>query len=1170
MKKNTALTCCLLLLSFIVKAQPENRLMFLGKPEVIQANLSEFIAKENVSSTEIFNGYYYRFVQFNNIPSQENKIAMEQSGLVILDYMPHKAYMVAIPQNYNRALLASFDVRCVVKQNAEQKKSKNLFGDAPAHAVNEKGFVDVRVQYQKNIPFSLALAQATSFGKILDSKELNRMIELRVANSGIRSLAEQPWLYFIDVTAPPSVKEDVRGRSLHRSNAINSDLIMGRHYNGSGVGAALADDGIVGPHIDFTGRITNHATATGGSHGDMTGGILAGAGNLDPSIRGMADGVDLHVFDIGAYPQILDAVANNINFGTVVSSTSYSQGCNEYTSDTQFGDQTLYDNNQLEFVFSAGNNNGADCGYGAGGNWGNITGGYKQGKNVIACANLDALEVIDPSSSIGPAADGRIKPDISANGRDQLSTAEGNTYQVGGGTSAACPGVAGICTQLIQAYKELYSAANAPTALIKACLLNGAEDIGNPGPDFKFGWGRVNALRAVKTLEDNRFTTGSMIQGAATSFNITVPANVIEMRVMLYWHDVGGTPGAAISLVNDLDLTVTDPASTVWSPWVLDPTPNAVSLNSNATRGADHLNNMEQVTISAPAAGSYVVNIAGFSVPQGPQTYYLVYEFRTDDITVTYPMGGEGFVPGEDEIIRWDAVKGLGSFSLNYSVDNGANWNFLATGVSQNTLQYTWNVPNNLTGEALVRVSRGTVNGISSEKFSIVGTPQNLNVAWACVDSIKLSWANVNGAAWYEVSMLGANYMDSIGITTNTNFVLTGTNPVDEYWFSVRAVMANGSKGRRASAVNKQPGVSNCPNSAPYAQFIASANGGCTSKTILFTDQSANGPSTWLWTFTPNTVTFVNGTTAGSQFPAVQFNATGVYDVTLTVSNSFGSDSAVQASSISILAATLPPIAEDFQMASFPPIAWSIEDAGGSNTWEQKTNIIGSGGTLTNAAFVDNFSYNNQGAEDGLATLEVDLTTATSAILTFDVAYARYSATFSDALRIDVSTNCGNTYAPSGYLKAGAALATVGDQTTIWFPTANSEWRNDTVDMSAFLGQNVLVKFVNINDFGNSLLLDNINIDITTGVEQVLDNTSDNIFVTPNPSSGLFTLNVNSKKSTNTSFSVTDARGKQVILNQKSAGRGKETIDLRGFNKGVYMLSVTTDLKITQIKLVVM
>ncbi|MEP7171202.1 MAG: S8 family serine peptidase, partial [Bacteroidota bacterium] len=494
---------------------------------------------------------------------------------------------------------------------------------------------------------------------------------------------------------------------------------------------------------------------------------------------------------------------------------SYSQGCNEYTTDTQFGDQTLHDNQQIEFVFSAGNNGtGAtygDCGYGAGLPWATITGGYKQGKNVIACANLSPLEVLDPSSSRGPASDGRIKPDISSNGLDQLSTAPANTYQVGGGTSAACPGIAGICTQLIQAYKELNSAADAPTALIKACLLNGAEDIGNPGPDYTYGWGRVNALRAVETLEDVRYTNGTISQGVTNTLTIAVPANVLQMRVMVYWHDQGGTPLASVTLVNDLDMTVTDPSSTAWQPWVLDPTPNAANLNAPAIRAADHLNNMEQVTIDNPAGGNYSVSINGFAVPQGPQEYYLVYEFRTDDITVTYPIGGEGFVPGEQEVLRWDALKGLGNFTIDYSTDDGVNWNTITTTVAGTDLQYTWNVPNNVTGEARVRVSRGAVSGTSTEKFSIIGDPQNLVVDWACPDSIHLTWDLVSGAAWYEVSMLGAMYMDSVGTSLTNNFVVTGTNSATAYWFSCRAVLPNGVKGRRAYAINKQPGTFLCP-----------------------------------------------------------------------------------------------------------------------------------------------------------------------------------------------------------------------------------------------------------------------------------------------------------------------------------------------------------------------
>ena len=63
----------------------------------------------------------------------------------------------------------------------------------------------------------------------------------------------------------------------------------------------------------------------------------------------------------------------------------------------------------------------------------------------------------------------------------------------------ACPGISGVLAQLYQAYKEINSSTNPPSALMKCILLNTADDLGNPGPDFQHGWGVVNALRAVKS-----------------------------------------------------------------------------------------------------------------------------------------------------------------------------------------------------------------------------------------------------------------------------------------------------------------------------------------------------------------------------------------------------------------------------------------------------------------------------------------------------------------------------------------------------------------------------------------------------------------------------------------------------------------------------------------------
>ena len=155
-------------------------------------------------------------------------------------------------------------------------------------------------------------------------------------------------------------------------------------------------------------------------------------------------------------------------------------------------------------IFSAGNDGSSDCGYGAGSNWGNITGGHKQGKNVIAVANLNSTSGLANSSSRGPAADGRIKPDIGAKGTSVNSTVPTNSYGLKTGTSMSCPGIAGIMGQLYQGYKELNSGVNPSSALMKGVLLNSGDDLGNPGPDFKHGWGEVNAYQAIKILENKK------------------------------------------------------------------------------------------------------------------------------------------------------------------------------------------------------------------------------------------------------------------------------------------------------------------------------------------------------------------------------------------------------------------------------------------------------------------------------------------------------------------------------------------------------------------------------------------------------------------------------------------------------------------------------------------
>jgi PKD repeat protein len=87
----------------------------------------------------------------------------------------------------------------------------------------------------------------------------------------------------------------------------------------------------------------------------------------------------------------------------------------------------------------------------------------------------------------------------------------------------------------------------------------------------------------------------------------------------------------------------------------------------------------------------------------------------------------------------------------------------------------------------------------------------------------------------------------------------------------------------------------------PVANFSASNITPPISTPVMFTDASTNIPTSWLWAFSPNTVTYVGGTNSTSQNPQVQFNALGQYTVTLTATNAYGSDSEVKTNYINVI-----------------------------------------------------------------------------------------------------------------------------------------------------------------------------------------------------------------------------------------------------------------------------
>jgi Subtilase family/Secretion system C-terminal sorting domain len=1181
-------------LSISIKKNAQNLDNTIELKSGIIGTQKNFDAQFKFNVNEQFDGYYYQLIQFEAIPNLTQIASIKRKGILLLDYIPNKAYLAAIPIETEPSALLEYGIRSILTFPKAAKQSTEVLNkNYPNHAFNKQGQLQLSVLLFSNVNLNaiktkLLAADITIVKSIDDAK----MMTVSLSPNQVEAFINLPFINYVECIAPEPIPDDLLGRSLHRSNAINIEYGAGRKYDGSGITMAVADDGTVGPHIDFQGRLTQLATYNSptSTHGDMTSGIAAGSGNLNPSMQGMASGAELVSFDISSYPQIYDAVSNYSTYDIVVTSTSFSQGCNDYTLDSKFIDDQLDDNRQLIHSFSAGNNAAANCGYGGITGWGNITGGFKVGKNVFAVANVDQNDVRDLSSSRGPAPDGRIKPDIAANGLNQMSTAANNSYQLGGGTSAACPGIAGICTQLYQAYKQLNGGNNPDATLFKAVLLNTADEIGNPGPDYSFGFGRVNALKAAKVFEQNLYIKDSLTQGDSNSFTINVPANVLKLKVLVHWRDIGGQPGAIKSLVNDINLRVVNPNGSIELPWKLNPAANATTLDANATKGNDNLNNVEQITIDNPANGNYVLKTYGATIPFGNQDYYLTYEFIKDEITLTYPIGGEGFQPGTLEVLRWNAEGNVGDFKLEYSVDNGITYKTESNAIAGNMRQYSFLIPSkiNISGQVYLKISRANISDSNDAPIAFIAIPAGLSVTRACTDTVTLKWNPVYGAIAYEVSKLGTKYMDSVvtvtGVSAKVAALSSATN-----WFSVRAITAQGTKGRRALAIQKLPGTLNCNqaidiattimeyprNTAVYylCDSIANKqvsleffNTGTNSTSNISVGYKMDNGSVINATYLP---TIISGKSTSFTFP-VAIGSLSIGNHTLSAFVTKSGDIVKSNDTIkinfSISNAKTLPFSEGFGTTAtvvLNPEWETTKSSLISPGWVQSSNLMQSSNVAGKGVMFDNFKYNNRtGPLDALISPSIELPIGGSKLI-FDRAYKIYPG-FYDSLFISLSEDCGQTYPYLLYKKGYKSLASILDSsTTIFIPSSNTYWKKDTIDLDSFSGKDVIVRFINKSDFGNRLFLDNINVISNSALGIFPSNGNDGIGVYPNPSKGIYTVSHKSNKPLY--IELFDVHGKVIKAKTIYA---KDQIDLSNFDNGIYYIRIEIDSKVVYKKLI--
>jgi len=1083
---------CVISICFLSSSYGQERQLLKLKSGTyeIRSNLNDFVSSPDFNEDELIDNKYYRIVQFNEIPSLELKTSLADNGIQLMGYLPVKAYYAEISVNADLSVLHSAQVSSVNQIIKDYKLSDQLSEEKyPSWTLFLGNQIGITASFFESIPES-SIIESLGLLKAIQIEMHNDVVTFHIEMSKLNELYESPYFYYFETLDPPPVPEGYDDVTCHRSNYINNPLGVGKGYDGSGVVIMMQDDGPIGPHIDYQGRMESNTSANFGDHGDHCAGIIMGAGNVDPDGVGNAPGATLLVYSSanGNFDDVPDLYDND---SLVITSKSYGDGNNAgYTSLARTLDKQCRQRDALVHVFSAGNSGTENFGYGAGAGWGNITGGHKQAKNVLAVGNLSDVDILSSGSSRGPADDGRIKPDICAVGSSVYSTIDVNTYDTKSGTSMACPGVAGSLGLLYEAYRDLNGGQNPSAALINCAVLNTATDLGNPGPDFKHGWGRINVKRAYELIEGANYQNGEVSAGGNNIHTINVPANTKQFRVMVYWTDYEGSVSASTALVNDINMSMTAPDASSHLPWVLNSSPSPVALNQDAVPGIDDLNNVEQITIEDPSAGAYTINIDGFNIPQGPQSYFITYEFVQDEITVVYPIGDEHIVPGTSEIVRWDAVGDNGNFTIEYSLDEGNTWS-LVTNIAQGTRRgYPWSVPSSITtsGKARIKVSRNGLSGESKANFDIIRTPTNLNVEWACSNSFNFSWDPVDGAIGYQVYLLGEKYMDSAGYTTTTNATVYA-NSLQTQWVSVCAIGPDGVIGKRAIALQKSPAVFGCTISPPFASFTSLCNQTGSGSCVRFIDKSANAGqgAAWEWSFEGG-----SPSTSNLEQPKICYNTEGTYDVKLIVKNGVGEDTIFFANYVTIVDGKVLPFKEDFELG-LVPVEWTIDNDGNGQDWEIATGVSAYGEGISCIKF-NNFNgdIDTVGVISSFQTEQIDLSENIVYDLTFDVAYnQRVSNT--DTLYVYASNDCGDSKELL-FMKGGIELATAVNGGGEFMPISE-EWMRHASSLSTMLG-NTSVSFIfeNRSYQGNVVYVDNINVLISE------DNYPDSeITVFPNP-----------------------------------------------------------------------
>ena len=395
-------------------------------------------------------------------------------------------------------------------------------------------------------------------------------------------------------------------------------------YTGIGVRAEVIDSGLLLTHQAWTNPPLLHAlNNANSSHGTSVFGCVFSDGTGNASGRGLipdAQGIFSSFTGLGdRYVHTLELL--HAPYNAVFQTNSWGSCCTTlYGTASAYMDLIIFDSDLVILQAQA--------------NTGNQSSDVSAwAKNVVSIGGIRHLDTLSRSDdfwgnagSIGPATDGRIKPDFAYWYDSILTTSNSGGYTSSfGGTSAATPVSAGHFGLLFQMWADgIFGNEVVPGGTVfdnrphmstaRALMVNSVEPYEFSGSNADLtrthqGWGLPNVAN-LYDRRDNMFIVNEedlLVDLQTITYKVVVAEGESSFRVTMVYMDPPGNPGSSVARINDVNLKVISPSGTkYWGNQGLRDgnvsTPNGVPSSVDP---------IENVWIEHPEAGSWTIQIIG-------------------------------------------------------------------------------------------------------------------------------------------------------------------------------------------------------------------------------------------------------------------------------------------------------------------------------------------------------------------------------------------------------------------------------------------------------------------------------------------------------------------------------------------------------------------------------